>query len=55
MLNKLLLCENSLSFNEATTYRLIFNMIAFKYLFRIDLLLEFTLKKMLFYKRSLKS
>lgn len=42
---KLLLCENNLAFNELTAYRLIFNMFTHKYLFCIDLFLEFTTKK----------
>jgi len=35
-LNKLLLWENSLSFNESTGYRLIFNMFAHTHSFWID-------------------
>ncbi len=52
MLNKLLFRGNGLSFNESTAYLLIFNMFYNKHYFWIELFLEFTMKKMPFYKRS---
>ncbi len=51
-LNKQLFRGNSLSFNELTGYLLIFNMLYIKQYFWIELFLKFTMKKMLFYKRS---
>ncbi len=52
MLNKQLFRGNSSSFNEPTAYLLIYNMFYTKQYFWIELFLEFTLKKMPFYKRS---
>ncbi len=50
-LNKQLFRGNS-SFNESTAYLLIYNMFYTKQSFWTELFLEFTPKKMLFYKRS---
>ncbi len=51
-LNKQLFRGNRSSFNESTAYLLIFNMFYTKQYFWIEIFLDFTMKKMPFYKRS---